>query len=124
MKYFISLFLLILPGYASATPETGKEGRIVFEATVKGTHSEVARCMTDALLGHEKYTAQNQKYTVKNDTESSEIQASQESSYGENVYLFTIEIIQRDQGFVQILLRDIEAFKEFVAEATKTCSSS
>lgn len=46
----------------------------------------------------------------------------QESIYGGNVYLFTVELQQKDSQTVQVSLRRLEAFKGAVEGALESCS--
>jgi hypothetical protein len=79
--------------------------------------------MANALQNHEKFSVRVHKYAVKNYTDKSEIQAYIENMYGGDTYLFTVELQQKDKETVQVSLRRLEAFKEYVEGALQSCSA-
>jgi hypothetical protein len=111
-----------LSGCANLDLKSAKESPVVYEAEARGNHAKMAGCIADELQGHEKYAVRNQRYAVRNYADRSEIQAHQESIYGGNLYLFTVELQQKTPQTVLVALRRLDVFKEYVATAIQSCS--
>lgn len=123
MRILLLLAVLALSACASTTLNSVKESSVAYEMQVQGNHAELAECIADALEDHKKFLVRAQEYAVRNYPEKSEIQAYSETTYGGNVYLFTIELQQKDKETVQVMVRNIEAFKEFVEGPLQSCSA-
>jgi hypothetical protein len=124
MRLLLGLAALAISGCASTDLKSVQGSSVVYEAAARGKHEELAACMADALQDHEKYVVRSQKYAVRNYPDRSEIQAYQDSIYGGGTYLFTVDLQQKDKDVVQVSLRRLAVFKEYVEAAVQACSAT
>lgn len=123
MKYLVLLAAFTLTGCANMNPNSVKDSPVVYEVRTQGNHADLAGCIAGRLQGHDKYLVRAQEYAVRNYDGRSEIQAYQDSMYGGKVYLFTVDLQQKDSSTIRVSLKRIAEFKQYVEEALQSCSS-